>query len=117
MSVTHQPNPRFPHTCVISRMSDDGDPMTDETEKTIIYQGKCRSFDHHTTSDSGDVLISNRKLSLPVKQSEWGTEQYPIPREGDVVEVQKYGYSEYGIVKDIMPSNLGTHLLWKYERD
>lgn len=114
--IEHLPNPRFPHTCVIRRRIDDDDPMTDDTATEIIYEGACRSFDFHTTSGNGDVITSVRKLSLPVKQSEWG-ETMPIPLESDMIEVDKGSHKEYGIVVDKMPSNLGTHILWKYGRN
>lgn len=115
-------NPRFPHTCKISRVVRDSATQSksprnddDEQESVVIYEGICRSFDFHTTSSSGELISSNRKLSLPQKQDEWTEET--IPQEGDIVEVQKFGYTEYGLVKDIMPSNLGTHILWNYGRN
>ena len=114
--ITHQKNPRFPHTCVISRRVDDDDPMTDDDMVTTIYEGECRSFDYHTTNETGDVLTSTRKLSLPTRQDEWD-EEHPIPQEGDSVVVDKGSYLEYGIVIDKMPSNLGTHILWRYGRN
>lgn len=114
-------NPRFPHTCKISRVvsspSDARSPRDDDDEQSlvVIYEGVCRSFDYHTTSSNGDVISSNRKLALPQKQDEWTEET--IPQEGDIVEVQKKGFTEYGLVKDIMPGNLGTHILWNYGRN
>ncbi len=114
--MDYKDNPRFPHTCVIKRRTDDDDPMTDDQYSQIIYQGKCRSYNVNTTSGTGDVIISNRKLSLPVKQKEWG-ESRPIPIEGDRVEVNKGSYTESGEVIDKMPGNLGTHILWKYGRN
>lgn len=112
----HEQNPRFPHTCVIRRSVNPIDPMEDDQEGVVIYEGVCRSFDFHTTSDSGEVLTSTRKLSLPVRQQEWD-EEHPIPIEGDTVEVDKGSHREYGIVIDKMPGNLGTHLLWRYVRN
>lgn len=114
--TTYEPNPRFPHSCVITRRVDDDDPMTDDTSVTTIYDGACRSFDFQTTNEKGDVLTSTRKLSLPVKQSEWD-EEHPIPEEGDEIVVNKGSFQEYGIVIDRMPGNLGTHLLWRYGRN
>lgn len=110
-----QPNPRFPHHCIIRRLVDTDDPMADETEKRVIYDGECRSYDFHTTSSAGDVLVSNRKLSIPLRQQDFGEDQ-PLPVEGDEVEVSKYGTTEYGVVMDKMPGNLGTHILWRYGR-
>ena len=135
-------NPRFPHTCKIIRFTnfepmadekfDDDDPMRDETEETVateqkseesyqvqggkvIYEGVCRSDNKAVTSDNGDFNVSYRTLALPLKQDEWTEET--IPLEGDRIELQRFGYKEYGIVVDKRPSNLGTHILWKYARN
>lgn len=114
--VTHENNPRFPHSCVISRRVDDDDPMVDDDKVVTIYEGVCRSFDYQTTNEKGEVLTSTRKLSLPIKQSEWDSD-HPIPEEGDSIVVDKGSHYEYGIVIDKMPGNLGTHLLWRYGRN
>lgn len=135
-------NPRFPHTCRIIRygnsepMADqqfaDDNPMQDETEDnsvndqdseetnqnqvgTVIYEGVCRSDNKAVTSDNGEYNVSYRTLALPLKQDEWTEET--IPLEGDRIELQRFGYKEYGIVVDKRPSNLGTHILWKYARN
>ena len=131
-------NPRFPHTCRIIRYSNN-DPMTDQavlddpmqdespmqneevaaevSENTakVIYEGKCRSDNKAVTSDNGEYNVSYRTLALPMKQDEWNEET--IPLEGDRIELQRFGYKEYGIVVDKRPSNLGTHILWKYARN
>lgn len=131
-------NPRFPHTCRIIRYSNN-DPMTDQavlddpmqdespmedeevaaevTENTakVIYEGICRSDNKAVTSDNGEYNVSYRTLALPLKQDEWTEETIPI--EGDRIELQRFGYKEYGIVVDKRPSNLGTHILWKYARN
>lgn len=130
-------NPRFPHHCRIIRypatapMEDQGnvnDPMSDEesglpdsndepisSEVKVLYEGICRSDNRDTISDNGDVIASYRTLSLPLKQQEWTEET--IPQEGDKIELQRFGYKEYGMVIDRRPSNLGTHILWKYVRN
>jgi hypothetical protein len=139
-------NPRFPHTCRILRyavkepMEDqanvldpmaDEDPLVDESQNdsnnqesqegqesedpTVIYEGVCRSDNRDTISDNGDVIASYRTLSLPLRQQEWTEET--IPQEGDKIELQRFGYTEYGTVIDRRPSNLGTHILWKYARN
>lgn len=138
-------NPRFLHTCRIVRygnvdpMNDqqfaDDDPMQDEIEPdenqqevldgrtverstdggTVIYEGVCRSDNKTVTSDNGEFNVSYRTLALPTKQDEWTEET--IPLEGDRIELQRFGYKEYGIVVDKRPSNLGTHILWKYARN
>lgn len=136
-------NPRFPHTCRIIRYGNsdpmvdqaeiDDDPMQDETEDaqsgdnlngetvehtteggTVIYEGVCRSDNKAVTSDNGEYNVSYRTLALPLKQDEWTEDT--IPLEGDRIELQRFGYKEYGIVVDKRPSNLGTHILWKYAR-
>ena len=107
-------NPRFPHSCRIVRY-DNSDPMVDDTEGIVIYEGECRSDNKAVTSDNGEYNISYRTLALPLKQDEWTEET--IPLEGDRIELQRFGYKEYGIVVDKRPSNLGTHILWKYARN
>lgn len=134
-------NPRFPHYCKIIRyaatepMEDQAnilnDPMADEdtaggnntaqSESTreestkIVYEGVCRSDNRDTISDNGDVIASYRTLALPMKQDEWTEDT--IPMEGDRIELQRFGYKEYGLVIDRRPSNLGTHIQWKYVRN
>lgn len=111
-------NPRFPHTCKITRAVN-SDPMEDEFNEAVlsktVYEGECRAFNRDTVSDNGDVVTSYRKLALPLKQDEWTEEN--VVREGDRIEVQKFGFVEKGVVIDIYPSNLGTHLIWKYARN
>ena len=140
------PNPRFPHHCRIIRYTDtppmedqsnvvENDPMADEftdteepateddsvaqgvqeTNKSVIYEGICRGFNRDTISDNGDVISSYRNLALPLKQDEWTEET--VPREGDRIELQRFGYKEYGLIIDFRPGNLGTHILWKYVRN
>lgn len=114
--IKHLANPRFPHTCIISRRVDDADPMSDDLKSNVVYEGICRGYDVQTTSDSGDVITSVRKLSIPVIQQQWSLSK-PIPREGDMIELDRGSHKEYGRVTDIMSGNLGTHILWKYERN
>ena len=109
------------------------DPLADETDETdgesldgetaenttqgvtVVYEGVCRSDNRNTISDNGEVIASYRTLALPLKQDEWTEETIPI--EGDKIELQRFGYKEYGLVIDKRPSNLGTHILWKYVRN
>ena len=84
-------------------------------EPTVIYEGICRSDNRNTISDNGEVITSYRTLALPIKQDEWTEDT--IPLEGDRIEVQRFGYKEYGLVIDKRPSNLGTHILWRYVRN
>lgn len=127
-------NPRFPHTCKIIRFAstspmvdqsnvdnpllDEGELLEDSVESNsdiIIYEGICRSDNRNTISDNGDVIASYRTLALPLKQDEWTEDT--IPMEGDKIVLQRTGYKEYGTVIERHPSNLGTHLLWKYVRN
>ena len=109
-------NPRFPHTCRITRAIDE-DPMVDESEVTLIYEGKCRDYDKNTVSDKGDVLNSFRGLALPIDRDGWialGT----VPQEGDEVVVDRGSHTERGRVVDVNPANFGgTHVIWKYGRN
>lgn len=102
--------------------ADNADQAEGDTEKTnlpdgvtVIYEGICRSDNRDTISDNGDVIASYRTLALPLKQDEWTEET--VPQEGDKIELQRFGYKEYGLVIDLRPSNLGTHILWKYVRN
>lgn len=137
MTDTNLTNPRFPHYCVITRnlvsdpmedtdasgfnsaMDDEAVVIENEVESTPkkkeIYKGKCRSYNRETVADNGDVVTSYRGLALPVLQDEWTADT--IPCEGDVIEVQRKGYKECGIVVDKTPGNFGTHLIWKYARN
>lgn len=125
-------NPRFPHFCRIIRkkmenplVDEDGySPLDDDNEQTgaengeeIIYEGECRSYELHTTSDRGEVITSYRGLSLPVTQDDW-TERGIVPQEGDEIAVNRGAYVEYGRVIDKNPANFhGTHLVWRYGRN
>lgn len=115
MATRRPKNERFPHLCVITRATG-VDPMEDESEDTVIYEGKCRVYDKNTTSDKGEVVSSYRGLALPVDRDGWiGLET--SPREGDSVEVDRGTYKEYGRVIDVNAANFrGTHLVWKYGR-
>lgn len=108
-------NPRFPHKCQIIRPTKSDNPMSDEEEGVVLYDGICRGFDKLTTSINGEVISSYRGLALPLKQDEWTKET--IPQEGDRIVLDKGSFTEYGEVMDRMPGNLGTHLLWKYVRN
>lgn len=90
------------------------------TEVKIIYEGECRSYEKNTTSDKGEVINSQRGLSLPVNQSGWDARGV-VPQEGDeVVVVHGTTHKEYGRVIDknvATASFAGTHLIWRYGRE
>lgn len=126
-------NPRFPHTCrilrktVASPLDDEGDfsPLDVDAvqqeasgaDVTVIYEGACRGYEKHTTSDRGEIITSYRGLSLPVTQNEW-TKRGSVPREGDEIALDRGCYREYGRVIDVNPSNFhGTHITWRYDRN
>ena len=121
-TVTDAPQPDDP---MVDENEQDNEQQTQEQQETsseeqseeviVLYEGVCRGYNRDTTSDNGGVNASYRNLALPLKQDEW-TEQN-IPREGDKIELHKFGYTEYGQIIDIRPSNLGTHILWKYVRN
>lgn len=88
-------------------------------EVTVIYEGKCRSYEKNTTSDRGEVITSYRGLALPLTQDDW-TRLGVIPREGDEIAVDRGAYKEYGRVIDRNPATAsfaGTHILWRYVRN
>ena len=59
-------NPRFPHTCIISR--EQGDPQDGDTTTTLLFSGSCRrelnKFDTHHYANSSNT--SQWTVSLPV---------------------------------------------------
>ena len=115
MATTRPKNERFPHQCIITRAVDE-DPMVDEGETVVIYDGKCRDYDKNTVSDKGDVLNNFRGLALPLDREGW-IAAGKVPREGDMVEVDRGTHKESGRVVDVNPANFrGTHLIWKYGR-
>lgn len=108
-------NPRFPHACTITRVISNG-PLVDDGEELLVYEGPCRVYDKNTTSDKGEVITSNRGLSLPLARQDWQALGL-FPHEGDVVIVDRGGYEERGIVIDVNPANFrGTHIIWNYDR-
>ena len=84
---------------------------------TLIYEGRCRSYEKNTTSDRGEVITSYRGLALPMTQDDW-LELGVVPEEGDEIAVDRGAYKEYGRIIDKNPANFhGTHLTWRYGRD
>ena len=115
-------------------MLDDDDPMSDGDDNNgndnngsgsedenqngstviTIYDGICRSEAKLTTNDSGDVLSSTRRMSIPLTLDDWDMMEYK-PKEGDRVDVWKgESYEEYGLIIDVMLGQLGTTILFKY---
>lgn len=87
--------------------------MKDDGEKITLYDGPCRAYEKNTTSTSGEVITTNRGLSLPLSRMDWETDN--VPTEGDKVEVDFGPYKERGQIIDKMVANFhGTHLIWKH---
>lgn len=109
-------NPRFPHTCRITRVGEN-DPLSSEEDVVTVYEGECRAYEKNTTSDSGDVISSFRGLAVPVDRKGW-MERGIVPFEDDYVVVDRGGYEESGKIIDVNPANFGgTHIIWRYGRN
>lgn len=90
---------------------------TEGSQTTVIYEGSCRSYERHTTSDTGEIITSYRGLSLPLTQDDW-IRLGVVPQEGDEVALDRGSHREYGRVIDVNPSNFhGTHITWRYGRN
>ena len=93
---------------------------SDGVEETVIYEGACRSYEKNTTSDRGEVISSQRGLSIPLNQDGWNA-LGNAPREGDeVVVVHGNTNKEYGRIIDkniATASYAGTHIIWRYGRN
>lgn len=106
-------NPRFPHTCTITRAMPSDDPMEDEGTAKVLYDGPCRGYEKNTTSVSGEVITTNRGLSLPLSRTEWKSDN--VPQEGDEIVVDYGPYKERGQIIDKMVASFhGTHLIWRH---
>lgn len=115
MTMERPNNPKFPHTCTITRPMDE-DPMEDESEGVVIYEGACRAYEKNTVSDKGEVLNSFRGLALPIDREGW-ISLGVVPQEGDSVDIDRGTHKEYGRVLDVNPANFGgTTVIWKYGR-
>lgn len=89
----------------------------EEPRILLVYEGPCRVYDKHTTTDKGDVITSFRGLSLPMTREDWRRLGI-FPNAGDKINVDRGGDEEYGLVVDSNPSNFGgTHILWRYGRN
>lgn len=110
-------NPRFPHTCEIRHIEESHNPLEDEGEEITIYNGCCRSCAQLTTNDSGEVITSARRLSIPLKRDDWKRLGLS-PTAGDTVVVDKDEVAfEWGRIIDFLPNNLGTTILYRYTRN
>ena len=126
-------NPRFPHDILIYRVGrkavetepvDDDDPFADtpqsgdssntETERTILYEGKGRSYTDTTTNGDGKVESNKRKVSIPVRFDEWDKDSWPL--DGDTIEVSLGNVREKGTVKDFEPDNNRSVVYWELLR-
>lgn len=92
-------NPRFPHTCVITR--EEGDPQDGEMTSTLLYSGSCRKelnkFDNQHYANSANT-------------AQW---MISLPKEikvlfGDIVRVDDGIADIEGVVSDWEVTNI-TH--------
>lgn len=124
-------NPRYPHQITITRVtdkvSDSNNPFTraeSDTVRTIVYDGKGRSFTDTTTDGDGKVDTNKRNVSIPVRFDEWPestiiNNQYvgKYPKDGDEIEVVMGNVTERGRVKDFEPDNDRSIIYWEYNRN
>lgn len=90
--------------------------MEDEGEMTVIYEGECRGYEKNTTSAEGEVITTNRGLSLPIAKDGWTEDS--VPREGDLIEIDYGSYREHGNIIDRAAANFhGTHIIWNHVKD
>lgn len=106
-------NERFPHSCKIYRETE-ANPYNDEKPgKTVLYEGKCRSYTRYVTKGTGEVIASVRTLAIPKNSREWEVS----PFTGDNVIIKVVDREEKGEVVDFNPNNLGTDITWRYVRN
>jgi hypothetical protein len=87
--------------------------MEDEGADKVIYEGECRGSDKNTTSMNGEVITTNRLLSLPKSLKEWTEDD--IPQEGDKLVINYGPYTETGEIIDRRPANFhGSHFIWRH---
>lgn len=109
-------NPRFPHTCEITRTANSDDPDVDDSEAVTVYKGSCRSSAMLITDSSGEVITSTRRLSIPMTLKDWKVKGI-APSVSDKVNVDKDGVAkEWGEIIDFLPNSLGTTIIYKFAR-
>lgn len=93
-------NPRFPHTCVISRMQ--GDPQDGVLTSTQLYSGSCRKelnkFDDQNYSNSANT--AQWIISLPIRVK---------IKFGDVVNVDDGIADISGTISDWETTNISHY--------
>lgn len=114
-------NPRYPHQITITRVShvesDSNNPFVragGDTVRTIVYDGKGRSFTDTTTDGNGRVDTNKRKASIPVRYDAW-KDLWPL--DGDEIAVVMGDVTERGRVKDFEPDNDRSIIYWEYNRN
>lgn len=127
-------NPRYPHDILIYRAfkqktefdspvgddddnpfaEDDSDTKPIEDTRTVLYEGKGRSYTDTTTTGDGKVESNKRKISIPVRFDKWKKDLYPL--DGDIVEVTMGNVKENGTVKDFEPDNNRSVVYWELLR-
>lgn len=103
-------NPRFPHTCVIYRMTDE-DSFSDG-EKVILYEGECRKDRNMAlrTFSTQNVVKGDYVLQIPDTQEQICA--------GDMIDVtDRQGTYTALVVTDIYAGNLGTSVFFNMSRN
>ncbi len=113
-------NERYPHSILIYRTStqnaDSDDPFAKDggNERTVLYEGRGRSYTDTTTNGDGDVESNKRKISIPRRFDAWDKDLWPL--DGDTVEVTMGNVKEKGTVKDFEPDNNRSVVYWELLR-
>ncbi len=98
---------------------DNGGDDGNQSQNNIvtIYDGICRSEAKLTTDGNGEVITSTRRLSIPLTNRDWKRLQYK-PVAGDRIEVDKDGTGhEWGEIIDFLPNELGTTIIYDFNRN
>ena len=102
-------NPRHPHNCQVYHVVLNDNPFSDDEDKVILYNGKCRKYINHRTKMNENVIISEYMLSLP------GTVKGI--KAGDIVEVDDHSGHFKGMVIDCYPGTMGTNVYWNNDKN
>lgn len=99
-------NRRFPHTCTITR-DVASDPMEDEGQSEVLYQGECRCYPSKDTTVGKEYDVHYRELSIPLTNTGWTRNN--VPNEYDRVEVDYGTYTEILHIVRLNLGNFGSH--------
>jgi hypothetical protein len=87
----------------------------DESGRVVtVYDGICRSEAKHTTNATGKVIVSTRRVSIPLTIDDWEKREFQ-PVAGDRIKVCKGSVAvEWGQILDFMPGTMGTTILFEF---